>query len=439
MASASIVFYGNFGAGNLGNEVTLQTAIEQTLTRLPDARLLCVCTNPEDVRSRHGIAAAPSLSRDSGWSWSDLDAKPAVKEAAGVAPRGAVPAGLGHLLSRLGTALARLARIVFRRVPRELAHWHAMLRVVAHGDVLLIPGTGIVTDGSCGSFGWPYDMFKLTVLARLCGKRVIFLSVGAGPFRHRLGCWFVRRSLGLAHYRSYRDVDSKQRLEDIGFDTARDAVCPDLVFGLSRDYLAETRAEPDFLRIVGLGLKDYATPVDDAGAKSYRDYLGVMADFVVWLQAQGFAVRLIIGDAQYDTRVREDLIAFLEARGAGAKAPRLLSDPVPTVEELLRQLRETDVVISPRFHNLVLALMLNKPIIALSDLPKVDALLADLGLERFCLPLEGLKADELTARFTQLQRDAKSLKSYIRDAAERYRHSVDEQYATVYATMANTQ
>jgi polysaccharide pyruvyl transferase WcaK-like protein len=434
MRPTRIVFYGNFGAGNLGNEVTLQTAIEQTLARLPGARLLCVCTGPEDVRARHGIEAVPAQSRDSGWSWSDLKARPSGNDADGVPPEGRPPAGRGHLLRRLSAQLARLGRIAFRRAPLELAHWYRMLRLMARSDVLLVPGTGIVTDGSCGSLGWPYDMFKLTVLARLWGRRVIFLSVGAGPFRHRLGGWLIRRSLGLAHYRSYRDVDSRRRLEDIGFHTAHDAVYPDLVFGLSSDHLAGMRAEPQTPPIVGLGLKDYATPVDAADTRSYGDYLGVMADFVAWLQARGHAVRLIIGDAQYDTRVREDLIALLEARGAGARPPLLLSDPVPTVGELLRQLRETDAVVSPRFHNLVLALMLNKPVIALSDLPKVDALLADLGLQRFCLPLVGLKAGDLTGRFVQLQNDAGKLRSHIRDAVQGYRRLVDEQYRNVYET-----
>ena len=419
MRPARIVFYGNFGAGNLGNEVTLETAIEQTLRRLPHAKMLCVCTNPEDVRVRHGIAAAPSMSRDSGWSWSALNTRPTDSDGNDVPSRGGAPAARRHLLSRLGAQLARLGRIAFRRAPRELAHWYKMLRVMARSDVLLIPGTGIVTDSGCGSLGYPYDMFKLTVLARLCRTRVIFLSVGAGPFRKRLGCWFIRRTLGLAHYRSYRDGDSKRRLEDIGFNTARDLVYPDLVFGLSRDHLIAKATETRSPRIVGLGLKDYATPVVDADAKSYRDYLGVMADFVVWLQAQGHSVRLIIGDAQYDTRVREDLIDLLEARGASAKEPLLLSNPVPTVDELLRQLRETNAVISPRFHNLVLALMLNKPVIALSDLPKVTALLVDLGLGRFCLPLEGLKTQDLTGRFVQLQNDAEDLKPYIRDAQEK--------------------
>jgi polysaccharide pyruvyl transferase WcaK-like protein len=428
MRPTRIVFYGNFGAGNLGNEVTLQTAIEHTLSRVPGARLLCICTNPQDVRSRHGIDAAPSMARDYDWSWSDLDAGPGDRSSRGALPDGATPARRGP-----EARVRRLSRIVFRRIPRELAHWYQMLRLMMRSDAFIVPGTGIITHGSCGSLGWPYDMFKLSLLARLCGVRVIYLSVGCGPFRYRLGGWLIRRSLGLAHYRSYRDVDSQQRLESIGFDAARDPVYPDLVFSLSREHLDGARAETQPARIIGLGLKDYAPALEEADARSYRDYLGLMADFVVWLQARGCAVRLIIGDAQYDTRVREDLIALLEVRGANARAPHLLSDPVPTVDELLRQLRATDAVISPRFHNLVLALLLDKPVIALSDLPKVTALLVDLGLGRFCLPLEKLKSGDLTARFAQLDNEAQSLTRYIREATQRYRGAVDEQYGKIYA------
>jgi polysaccharide pyruvyl transferase WcaK-like protein len=431
MRPSRIVFYGNFGAGNLGNEVTLQTAIEQTLARMPGAELLCVCTNPEDVRSRHGIAAAAAMSRDSGWSWRDLEVARAPVSASDAMAPGGLPARRGCTAQ-----LRRFGRIAFNRLPRELAHWYRMLRLMARSDVFLVPGTGIITDGSCGSLGWPYDMFKLSLLARLSGKQVVYLSVGAGPFERRLGSWLIRRSLALAHYRSYRDADSKQRLEAIGFDTARDAVYPDLVFGLSGTHLKE-RDTTERQRVVGLGLKDYATPVGAADAQDYRDYLSAMADFVVWLQARGYQVRLIIGDAQYDTRVREELVSLLASRGAGVTAPQLRSDPVPTVDELLRQLGETDLVISPRFHNLVLALLLNKPVIALSDLPKVTALLGDLGFGRFCLSLEGLKTHELTGRFEQLQSEAESLRSEIASAVAKYRGSIDQQYAKVYSSIAN--
>src|SRR5262252_1435379 len=60
MKPARISFYGNFGASNLGNECTLQAVIEQILRRWPDAQLLCFCPNPQDVRTRHNIAAFPS-------------------------------------------------------------------------------------------------------------------------------------------------------------------------------------------------------------------------------------------------------------------------------------------------------------------------------------------------------------------------------------------
>lgn len=437
MQPTRIVLYGNFGAGNLGNECTLQTAIEQTLRRLPQANLVCVCPDPEDVRVRHNIAAAPSLAQNLGWSWSDLDSKRFARAQHDISLRNRGQANRGPV-RRLVGKLARLCRIVAIRAPQELVHWCKMLRVLARSDVLLVPGTGIVTDDSCGSFGWPYDMFKLTVLATLCNARIVFLSVGAGPFRYRLGSWFIRQSLGSADYRSYRDIDSKRRLENIGFNTANDMVYPDLVFGLSHPLLTAKRTQNEPARIIGLGLKDYATPIDEADAQSYRDYLGVMADFVTWLQAQHYTVRLIIGDAQYDTRVRKDLIELLRTRSADTKDTLLLSEPVPTVDELLRQLRETDAVVSPRFHNLVLALMLNKPVIALSDLPKIDALLGDLGLGRFCLALEGLKSEELINRFAQLQNDAENLQPYIRELVKKYHDSVDQQYDEVYRSTAKS-
>src|SRR5262249_30055500 len=100
MKPAKISLYGNFGAGNLGNECTLQAVIEQILRRQPDAQLLCFCTNPQDVQTRHNIAAFPSDAVDR------------------VAPTRSGP-------------LARLFRIAFQRIPLELVHWVRCLRAVS--------------------------------------------------------------------------------------------------------------------------------------------------------------------------------------------------------------------------------------------------------------------------------------------------------------------
>ena len=406
MKPARIGLYGNFGAGNLGNECTLQAVIEQTLRRRPDAQLLCFCTNPQDVRTRHNIAAFPSEAFD----------KTAAEGSGSRGPRG---------------RLARILRIAFQRLPLELVHWVKSLRAVGRTDMLIVAGTGIVADYVCGPLGWPYDIFKLSTLAALCRVKLVFLSVGVGPIRHPLSRWFLKRSLALAHHRSYRDEASKQYLEKIGFNTDRDFVYPDVVFGLSQgNPVSGVRIGQR--RVVGLGLKDYGS-ADRLGPGAFREYLNTMAAFVSWLQGHGYAVRLLIGDIQYDTRVVQEFVDVLKSRNIPTDAPLLISKPALTVEELLRQVGETEAVISARYHNLVIALIQNKPVIALSDHAKLDSLATDFGLAQYLVHLENLSPDVLIGKFRQLENDVERLRPYIKAELEKYLQALDALYAAFLA------
>lgn len=401
MKPARISFYGNFGAGNLGNECTLQAVIEQILRRWPDAQLLCFCTNPQDVRTRHNIAAFPSE---------------AVDRRSGSGARG-----------RLG----RIFRIVFRRIPLELVHWAKSLRAVSRTDMLIVAGTGIVADYLTGPLGWPYDIFKLSALAALCRVKLVFLSVGVGPIQHPLSRWFLKMSLSLAHHRSYRDEASKQYLEKIRFNAERDLVCPDVVFGLSQgNFVSAVPAGQR--RIIGLGLKDYGS-ADRLEPKAFQEYLDTMADFVSWLQGRGYGVRLLIGDIQYDSGVIEEFVDVLKRRNLPTNAPRLIFERPLTVAELLRQVGETEVVISARYHNLVMALIQNKPVIALSDHAKLDSLVSDFGLAQYLLPLRNLSPDALIGRFKQLENDVERLRPYIKAELDKYCQALDALYAALLA------
>lgn len=403
MRPARISFYGNFGVGNLGNECTLQAVIEQVSRRLPDARLLCFCTNPQDVRKRHNIAAFPSVAVD--WS----------------------PAERSDANARRGN-LTRIFRNVFKRIPLELVHWIKCLHALSRSDMLIVAGTGVVADYLCGPLGWPYDIFKLSTLAALCRVKLVFLSVGAGPIRHPLSRWLLKSSLALAHHRSYRDEASKQCLQKIGFNTERDFVYPDVVFGLSPSNLV-SGVRAGQRRIVGLGIKDYGSTDPEA----FREYLDTMAAFVSWVQGQGYSVRLLIGDIQYDTSVIEEFVDVLKSRNIPADAPLLIAEPALTVEELLRQVGATEAVISSRYHNLVMALIQNKPVIALSDHAKLDSLVTDFGLAQYLLPLPNLSPDVLIGRFKQLEYDLERLKPHISAELENYRHALDALYATLLA------
>jgi polysaccharide pyruvyl transferase WcaK-like protein len=406
MKPARISFYGNFGAGNLGNECTLQAMIQRTLRRWPDAQLQCFCTNPQDVRTRHNIIALCSEAIDKTQT-------PGVR-----APRG---------------RLVRMFRIAFQRIPLELVHWMKSLRAISGSDMLIVAGTGIVSDYACGPLGWPYDIFKLSALAALCRVKVVFPSVGVGPIHHPLSRWFLKTSFTLAQHRSYRDEASKRYMESIGFNVDRDVVYPDLVFGLSPGSLVP-EASVGQRHVVGLGLKDYGSTeqLKPKARQAFREYLDTMATFVSWLQQRGYGVRLLIGDIRYDIRVLDEFVDLLKSRNIPAEVPSLTVEPALSVKELLRQLNETEVVISARYHNVVMALMQNKPVIVLSDHAKLDSLATDFGLAQYLIPLRNLRPDDLIGKFEQLQSDRERLTSYIKATSDKYRKALDPLYAAIF-------
>lgn len=408
---ARIGLYGNFGAGNLGNECTLHAVIERILEHHSDAQLLCFCADPDDVRSRHGI--------------------PACRSGVGKAGDG------GGSLRRRG-GFSRLIRIVFRRAPLEIAHWVKTLLSVRRVDTLIVAGTGIIADYMCGPTGWPYEIFRLSVLAAICRVKLVFLSVGVGPIRHPLSRWFLKRSFELAAFRSYRDEASRLYMESIGFSTHRDHVYPDVVFGLDRrNWTARGDDSADqessgARKVVGLGLKDYGL-AERIETAAFRRYLDLMGDFVAWLHARGYAVRLLIGDIQYDSSVIEEFVTLLKSRSIAAEAPWLMTAPARSVGELLRQLGSTEMVISARYHNLVMALIQDRPMLALSDHAKLDALLTEFGFATFRVSLEGLSVQSLIERFQDLEKNADRLKGQIRRTVENCRWALDEQYAMLFA------
>ena len=60
-------------------------------------------------------------------------------------------------------------------------------------------------------------------------------------------------------------------------------------------------------------------------------------------------------------------------------------------------------VVATRFHNLMFALKLGKPTIALSYARKIDSLMGDLGLGEYCLPAGSIDVGALKALFTDVE------------------------------------
>ncbi len=353
MKRGKISLFGNFGTHNLGNECTREAAIHNVRQHLPGVHVDCICSDPDDVSARYGIPAVPIYCRHRNTSRS--------------------PVG-----GRSANALVRLLRRLFIRLPQEFLHWFTAMRMLKGTDVLIMTGTGMLTDFGITPLDLHYEIFKWSLAAKLRRRKLVFLSVGASRLAHPVSRWLVTSAISLADYRSYRDHLSRDCLANLGAKTHADPVYPDLAFSFPRSRLPKPSTDHMTGRVVGLGLMDYYGKASrpETGEHVYREYLETMSEFAAWLLNRKYTIRLLIGDVSYDTRSKHDLKEVLGRRGVAYDPRYLVDEPVISVEQLLSQLACTDVVVATRFHNVLLSLLLNKPVVSISYDPKVAAITA---------------------------------------------------------------
>ena len=416
MNHGKISLFGNFGTHNLGNECTLQAVIHNVRKHLPGVPVDCICSDPEDVSARYNIPAIPIYHHR----------RRNVSRSRAEAP--------------YTNALVRLVRRVFIRVPQELLHWITAFRTLKGRKMLIMTGTGMLTDFGITPLDLHYEILKWSLAAKLRQCKVVFLSVGGSRLDHPLSRWFVKSALSLADYRSYRDRFSRDCFDSIGANTSADPIYPDLAFSFPRTKLPGSPNRNRTDRVIGVGLMDYYGKESrhETGEHVYRAYLETMAMFTGWLLSQKYTVRLFVGDVSYDKRAKHDLIEVLERDRVTYHDGQLVDEPVFSVEQLLAQLATTDMVVATRFHNVLLALLLNKPVVSIAYDPKIDAVMAEAGLAAYCQSIDDADLQKLIRKFSQLEANRETVKADLMRRVEQHCRVLDEQYAVIFEMFRTT-
>ena len=397
-----IGLFGLFGSGNSGNDGSLEAMLVFLRETRPDAEITCICA-PQRSAS---IQIAQSLQ---------------------VA---AIPLGIPPPDNRLLRAVDRLLLSLPRRI-LSLVHAIGQMRRL---DALIIPGTGILDDFWEGPLNMPLTLFTWCLVARLWGATIAFVSIGAGPIHHPISRWLMKWAVAMADCRSYRDTISKDFMASIGFDARGDEIYPDIAFKLPAPpptRRAANQSGPLTMPLtVGVGVMTYQGWRNDASrnAEIYAAYREKITDFVLWLLDRGHVVCILMGD-QSDRRAAADVLAKVAAAKPDLPRDRLRAEPISSLHDLMRQVAETDVVVATRFHNVVCALKLGKPTVSISYAEKNDALMAEMGLGRFCQHVERLDVDLLIEQFTQLIADRERHEQRIEAVNLAYRERLDRQDA----------
>jgi polysaccharide pyruvyl transferase WcaK-like protein len=398
-----IALFGHFNASNFGNESTLQAILYHLRRFHPDAEITCISTGREIIAAIHHINAVPIAD---------------------------VLFETWHPRNRVTKALRKICV----GLPSEIYRWVRCFITLRRTDLLIVPGTGLLTD-AYGLSNWgPYSLFRWSLMARICGCKLRFVSVGVGPLYGTLGRYFVKSMLSWADFRSYRDDSSKRYLKEIGFRADNDPVYPDLAFSLPQVARPPQNGNESGRFVVGLGVMDYAGrySVANPSDRIYSAYLDNLVAVTQWLLAHGYDVRLLIGDLGDISPVQE-FKELLRRRLSVDDNERIIDEPIKSVDDLLSQIASTEIVVATRFHSVLLASLCDKPVIAISFHHKCASLMSAMGLSDYCLDINDLNADRLIEKFCDLEKNANKIRPALREKQRRFREQLDEQYEVIFS------
>ena len=371
-------FFGKLGAGNYGNDGSLEAMLAHLRDRHPSAEFDCMAAGPDVVRERYGIPAV-----DLSWD------------------RGGRRTGI-RLVDRTVTALRVGAGVGVDAY--RIARW------TRRHCVTVVPGMGTF-ESTMQVRPWqtPWSLFVLAVSARAFGVRLAVTSVGASRPREPLTRVLLRQTLRLASHRSFRDEQSRAAAAEMGVDTSRDAVLPDLAFALPTPPRADRRSGTIGLGVIAWHGAESERAAAEAIHTRYRDAL---QDLLAQLVDAGHTVRLLVGDdidVPVATGVREAVLAKRPSLDESA----IVFDPVATLGGYMAQVVDLDAVIASRFHNVLCALKCGVPTIAVGYGDKHAVLMERFGVGRYTHEIRTLDVDDLVRSLDALLGEGDQLSAHL--------------------------
>jgi polysaccharide pyruvyl transferase WcaK-like protein len=341
-------------------------------------------------------------------------------------------------------ALARKYGVVFYllkttsalvRLPGEV--WGELLFLVSSRrkirvfDLLVISGGGQLTEKD-GPWGFPYTIFKWVVLARSARVRCIFLNVGAGPLTLPLSKFFVTRALLAADYVSFRDDKSRALVYKIGF-AGEGRVYPDSAYGLeiatANGSPLGRRAQPT-VGFAPMPYPDARYPTEEDQV-AYDEFIRKLAIFASWLVGQSYALTIFGTDIGVDPLAIEDLQMALLSHHSIPSSQYSVNHSSKT-HDLLATISGMDFVVTCRFHGVVFAHLLNKPVLAIAHHPKVMDLMTDLELSSYCVDIRNFDPKLLAEKFESMVINAEKIKPRMAASLARNRERLRSQFDELF-------
>lgn len=383
---------GSYSSRNLGDTAIQLTVIRNLRVRLPDAEIIGICIEPEDVRAALSIDAFP-------YSWE-------------LRQDGTVP--FEHWPWRAKEALQRIAHLLrIYRFVREL-------------DLLVISGGGQFDELWGGAFRQPYLLWIWTLMAKLRKVPIAAFGLGWDYIETRAAGRFCVGAMERADYRYVRDPGTAELLRRAGLRKtvnvgADPAFCIRPGFGGERAPMTVPRR---FIVVSPIAASAIA-PDSRAGHAAHLQQLARACRG--WMD-EGFDIRFVCSQLAMDGPWITTLTNGLSSVEGG---PTWRVAREPGVDAYLAEIEGATFVLSARLHGLILALAAGSPVIGINYSRKIAQLLIDCDMQDFLVDPDAETAEGLLARSRMLVGSEQQL----REALRKYMHFATASLDSAYTSM----
>jgi polysaccharide pyruvyl transferase WcaK-like protein len=305
-------------------------------------------------------------------------------------------------------------------------------------DLFIVAGSNQFLDNWGGPWGYPYRLLRWSILAKACGAKLAFVSVGAGPIDWRLSRVMARIALLFSDYTSFRDDASKRLIESGGL-RHDGAIYPDLAHSLSlQNGLGRetTRAESGRRPTIGINPmpmfhRFYWCYPDET---KYRRYVNTLAVFSAKLVREGYSL-FFFGTQKDDEETFHDVYGRLKEELGGGALPGQLFRRTQSVSDLMATLASADFIVATRFHGTVLALVAERPVLAICYYRKARDLMREMGQAEYAIELDDFDVEDAMRRFRTLEQNRAIEQEKIRKTNVAYREALARQYDRVLSDL----
>lgn len=389
----NIVLCGNYGAGNLGDELILDGLLKLIDHALPESNITVLSSDPHHTEKLHRVVSIPRL-----------------------------PAGIRSWISSITTGARSAA-----------------LHTIKHADVFILGGGGLFTDEDIRAVLIWHTQVQAALKRKIplwcCGQSI-------GPLKTAIGRSLTQKVFEQAELIIVRDKASQSLLNSWGISHAK--VLPDPAFSITSplksttikkkrtSHSSNSEASPiakkefldqsdshqsnphqsntidNSLPFITLSLRPWKT------GKS-TDSLDTIVQFMLWLwKKYQFKTKLLPFQATTDddVAVMEQVHRLIKKTADNTACVELVpysSD----YHDAMELIGNSQALVGMRLHSLIMSTIVHKPFIALSYSDKVKNFMQEVGLQEYCLDWSELGLEQLTTAFDQLMDNYNSMQKHL--------------------------